>query len=190
MAPKAELSAEDAELKANLLLMVSSASDPDAGVQRLALEGLRKEIRSATSSMTSVPKPIKFLRPAYDTLKATYEACGEGEEKRLLADIISLLAMTLTSDPKSMPESLRFRLLGSSEEIGSFGHEARLSAAELSALAERPAARAHAPPTRSTCATWRARSRTSGRGGRRLTARPSSLLASRLSRAPQATPPR
>ncbi len=75
--------------------------------------------------MTSVPKPLKFLRPQYDTLKATYEACAEGDNKRLLADIISLLAMTRSPEAGLMPESLRFRLLGSAEEIGSFGHEAR-----------------------------------------------------------------
>ena len=43
-----ELSAEDAELKASLLLMVDRAADKDAGVQKLALESLRREIRSAT----------------------------------------------------------------------------------------------------------------------------------------------
>ncbi len=45
---KAELSAEDQELKDALLLMVTRAGDADVGVQRLALEGLRREIRSAT----------------------------------------------------------------------------------------------------------------------------------------------
>ena len=45
---KVSLSAEDAELRDALLLMVTRASDPEPGVQRLALEGLRREIRSAT----------------------------------------------------------------------------------------------------------------------------------------------
>ena len=69
-----ELSSEDLELKANLELMVVRAADVDAGVAKLALEGLRKEIRSSTASMTAVPKPLKFLRPHYDTLKATFAA--------------------------------------------------------------------------------------------------------------------
>lgn len=75
--------------------------------------------------MTSVPKPLKFLRPHYEALKATHSACGEGENKHLLADIVSLLAMTRPAEPGVMPESLRYRLLGSSEEIGCWGHEAR-----------------------------------------------------------------
>lgn len=31
--------------------------------------------------MTSVPKPLKFLRPHYDTLKACYEAFKPSENK-------------------------------------------------------------------------------------------------------------
>ena len=64
-----EVSAEDKALLEGLELAVERAQDPDAGVQHLALEHLRSEIRAATSSMTSVPKPLKFLRPHYQTLK-------------------------------------------------------------------------------------------------------------------------
>ena len=46
-----------------------------------ALEALRTQIRSSTSSMTSVPKPLKFLRPHYGTLKDLYEKWGPGENK-------------------------------------------------------------------------------------------------------------
>lgn len=41
----------------------------------------RHEIRTSTSSMTSVPKPLKFLRPHYGTLKAFYEAMPESDLK-------------------------------------------------------------------------------------------------------------
>ena len=34
--------------------------------------------------MTSVPKPLKFLRPHYGTLKAYYETMAESELKVLL----------------------------------------------------------------------------------------------------------
>jgi hypothetical protein len=43
--------------------------------------GFRKEIRSATSSMTSVPKPLKFLRPHYGALKSFFETMPESELK-------------------------------------------------------------------------------------------------------------
>lgn len=46
--------------------------------------------RTATSSMTSVPKPLKFLRPHYDTLKARLEGLAAGEPNRQqLADVVS-----------------------------------------------------------------------------------------------------
>lgn len=66
---KEEISAEDKALQEGLELAVERSQDPDPSVQLMALEHLRKEIRAATSSMTSVPKPLKFLRPHYATLK-------------------------------------------------------------------------------------------------------------------------
>lgn len=41
----------------------------------------RQEIRTSTSSMTSVPKPLKFLRPHYGTLKTYYETMEDSELK-------------------------------------------------------------------------------------------------------------
>jgi len=46
-----------------------------------ALESLRTQIRSSTTSMTSVPKPLKFLRPHYDTLKQVYEKINDDKTK-------------------------------------------------------------------------------------------------------------
>ena len=83
----------------------------------------RQEIRSSTSSMTSVPKPLKFLRPHYGTLKAHYEKMSEADLKvycefgccplisitvaqtlisffmqKYLADILSVLALTMSAE--------------------------------------------------------------------------------------------
>mmetsp|Transcript_21359 Transcript_21359/g.53017 ORF Transcript_21359/g.53017 Transcript_21359/m.53017 type:complete len:946 (-) Transcript_21359:182-3019(-) len=120
-----ELSEEDATLKENLELMVTRSADPQPGVAKLALETMRREIKSATSSMTSVPKPLKFLRPHLQTLKDSYDSgkIAEGENKMLLADIISLLAMTNAPVEGVLPESLKYRLVGSNEDIGTWGHE-------------------------------------------------------------------
>ena len=59
--------------------------------------------------MTSVPKPLKFLRPHLQTLKDVYEKLKAGENKLLLADIISLLSMTNASVAGEIPESLKYR---------------------------------------------------------------------------------
>ena len=66
-----ELSPEDKLLLEGLELAVTRTKDADAGIVSMALEHLAKEIKSATASMTSVPKPLKFLRPHYEDLKVT-----------------------------------------------------------------------------------------------------------------------
>lgn len=47
----------------------------------------RQEIRTSTSSMTSVPKPLKFLRPHYGTLKAYYETMPDCDLKVLTTNV-------------------------------------------------------------------------------------------------------
>ncbi|XVF02046.1 hypothetical protein REPUB_Repub04eG0142400 [Reevesia pubescens] len=114
-------SEEDLALKQQLELYVERVQDPDPGLQKVALESMRQEIRTSTSSMTSVPKPLKFLRPHYGTLKAFYERMPESDLKKYLADILSVLALTMSAEGER--ESLKYRLLGSEGDIGSWGHE-------------------------------------------------------------------
>ncbi|XP_041365311.1 26S proteasome non-ATPase regulatory subunit 2-like [Gigantopelta aegis] len=114
-----ELSEEDQHLKDELDMLVARLQEPDEKLYRAALESIRTQIRASTTSMTSVPKPLKFLRMHYDTLKEIYEKIKETETKKFCADILSVLAMTATESR----DSLRYQLLGSKEEIGSWGHE-------------------------------------------------------------------
>lgn len=58
------------------------------------------ELRSATSSMTSVPKPLKFLRGHWSELKECYGGLGgDGADgvflKARLGDVLAVLAMTM-----------------------------------------------------------------------------------------------
>jgi 26S proteasome regulatory subunit N1 len=46
-----------------------------------SLDQIREFIRTSTSSMTAVPKPLKFLRPHYDTLTKLFDQWEEGEDK-------------------------------------------------------------------------------------------------------------
>ncbi|KAG8502119.1 hypothetical protein CXB51_000267 [Gossypium anomalum] len=116
-----DLSEEDLALKQQLELYVERVQDSDPGLQKVALESMRHEIRTSTSSMTSVPKPLKFLRPHYGALKAFYETMPESDLKKYLADILSVLALTMSAEGER--ESLKYRLLGSEGDIGSWGHE-------------------------------------------------------------------
>ncbi|CAG5116596.1 unnamed protein product [Candidula unifasciata] len=104
-----DLSEEDKLLQDELNMLLYAA----------ALESLRTLIRASTTSMTSVPKPLKFLRVHYDTLKGIYETIKDSNTQRFCADIVSVLGMTMSEGR----DSLKYRLLGSKEEIGSWGHE-------------------------------------------------------------------
>jgi len=114
-----ELSEEDKKIKEELELMVERVSDPVIDIVKAAIVAMKKEIRTSTSSMTSVPKPLKFLRPHYDTLKAVFEKL-EGPVKGMLADVLSWLGMTASPQTR---DSLHYRLSGTDEEIGVWGHE-------------------------------------------------------------------
>jgi 26S proteasome regulatory subunit N1 len=90
------------------------------------------EIKSATSSMTSVPKPLKFLRVHYDDLKAVYQSWPLMHSmKRMMADVMSVLAMTMGE--VGSRESLKFKLQGTIVNVSSWGHEyVRSLAGEIS----------------------------------------------------------
>jgi len=114
-----ELTEEDKALQDELNLLVDRLEEPKVELHKPALEQMRTHIRSSTSSMTSVPKPLKFLRPHFERLKAVYEKMTVEENRRFCADVVSVLAMTNTEGT----ETLKYRLQGSHEEIGTWGHE-------------------------------------------------------------------
>ncbi|CAF0712055.1 unnamed protein product [Brachionus calyciflorus] len=114
-----DLSDEDKQLKDELLLCVQRLTESDEKLYKPALEILRTKIKESTSSMTSVPKPLKFLRNQYDTLKSVYEKIHDKTTKEFCADIVSVLGMTI-SDKR---ECLKYRYLSSRETVGSWGHE-------------------------------------------------------------------
>lgn len=100
-------------------MLVERLKEDDQELYRPALESLRTQIRASTTSMTSVPKPLKFLRPHFESLKQIYDKIVDEDTKKFCADIVSILAMTMSE----IRECLKFRLLGSNENIGSWGHE-------------------------------------------------------------------
>ena len=55
--------------------------EPDTTLYKPALDAIKNFIKTSTSSMTAVPKPLKFLRPHYDELTAVYKEWPSGEDK-------------------------------------------------------------------------------------------------------------
>ena len=71
--------------------------------------------------MTAVPKPLKFLRPHYEALEKAYASWPAGENKRSLADMMSVLGMTYSDEDRL--DCLKYRLEAPSTDLGSWGHE-------------------------------------------------------------------
>ncbi|CAK9828432.1 26S proteasome non-ATPase regulatory subunit 2 [Anthophora retusa] len=116
---KNELSEEDKLLQEELTNLVERLQDSNTNLLYPALESLRNHIRASTTSMTSVPKPLKFMRPHYDTMKVVYDKISDVKSKELCSDVISVLAMAMGEGR----ECLKYRLTGSALAIGEWGHE-------------------------------------------------------------------
>lgn len=115
---EASLSEADQLLKDQLEGYVNKLDDASS-VQDVLLK-MRDAITASTSTMTSVPKPLKFLRPHYKKIKDTYEDITADEAKVLCGDVISLLAMTQDDEIR---DCLNFRLKSGGTHFDSFGHE-------------------------------------------------------------------
>jgi len=116
---KNELSEEDKQLQDELNLCVERLTESDENLYLSALNVLGTKIKASTTSMTSVPKPLKFMRLHYDTMKQVYEKIKTPSVKKVCADIVSVLAMTM-GDGR---ECLKYRLLSDLDRIGEWGHE-------------------------------------------------------------------
>lgn len=143
------LSEEDKQLKERLETCVSTITNESneltvtIGIRQKALDVIVNELRTATSSMTSVPKPLKFLRPHFAVIKklhADFATANDNETlefRARLGDVLSVLAMTM-GKPEDR-ESLRFKLGAvkdydtlaandapsphAQDNLGSWGHE-------------------------------------------------------------------
>ncbi|KAK6512067.1 proteasome regulatory particle base subunit [Arthrobotrys musiformis] len=128
-----ELSEEDQQLKSELDMLAERLKESDSNLYKPALEAIKTFIRTSTSSMTAVPKPLKFLRPHYDDLTGLYDTWKNDDDKLILADVLSVLGMTYSDDDRQ--ESLKYRLLSPTDDIGGWGHEyVRHLALEIGAL--------------------------------------------------------
>ena len=61
-------------LKEKLELLVERLTDSNRAQRDQALTQIAEEIRGATKTMTSVPKPLKFLTPLYPQMIEAQEA--------------------------------------------------------------------------------------------------------------------
>ncbi|XP_049859480.1 26S proteasome non-ATPase regulatory subunit 2-like isoform X2 [Schistocerca gregaria] len=124
-ATKDEESEENKHIEEEINLMMEKLKEDDYSQYRHALETLRNLIRSATTSMTSVPFPLKHMRSHYPSLKEIHRKMKEGKTRSLCADVISVVSMAM-SDVKELEgkrECLKYCLQGLQRDIADWGHE-------------------------------------------------------------------
>jgi len=170
------MSEEDRALKMRLEALVETVLTDDGDAQAQALRGLRDAVRAATTSMTAVPKPLRFLRRWYprlarraahllrDGTPAGAPAFAPGAEppaavaspaeaafrvrRSLLCQLVSVLAMTSEEDA-SRRASLAWLLAARSYDAGAAAGGrpgGAKAAAALRAAAENAAPSSAEPP--------------------------------------------
>ncbi|CAH8457870.1 unnamed protein product [Heterobilharzia americana] len=120
---KDDLSEEDKQLQEELKMLVERLEEPNQDLHKPALESMCTLIKSSTTSMTSVPKPLKFLMNYYAKIKSFYGTIYDVTTKQLCADVVSVLGMTVTDQPETRYDTLTYRILGCQGDIGAWGHE-------------------------------------------------------------------
>ncbi|XP_060803455.1 26S proteasome non-ATPase regulatory subunit 2 [Amyelois transitella] len=124
-APNDDLSEEDKRLQEELNMLVEKLVGNEKDLYFPALQMLSNLIRTSTTSMTSVPKPLKFLREHYPALKEVYGKITDAKTKKFCADVVSVLAMGVSGsqDAAEKRECLKYCLLGTMSNVGDWGHE-------------------------------------------------------------------
>ena len=95
-------SAEDQELKEKLELCVERLSDTQEGLRSQALEMIKTEVAGATSSMTAVPKPLKFLTPLYKKLTEIYEKYAKDDDFKVSSPFNQILSHIILLNRKNL----------------------------------------------------------------------------------------
>ncbi|KAL7670350.1 hypothetical protein ACOME3_005287 [Neoechinorhynchus agilis] len=128
-------SEEDRLLAEELFLCLDRLRD--SSMAQSALEIIRIRIQEATCTMTSVPKPLKYLRTRLTEMISIYEQLDdEVAYKALLAIVISVVGMTI--GPRGI--CVRYRILSEkSSDLAEWGHEyVKHLSAEISLCSQIP----------------------------------------------------
>jgi 26S proteasome regulatory subunit N1 len=104
--------------------MILGLYDKDPEIQMNAFNLIKSQIINSTSSMTSIPKPFKFLRLHYNPLKdfyyMNYENAGPSDFKHNLSDLLAVLVMVVSNTTDTV---LGWVLKGNKKNLCDWGLE-------------------------------------------------------------------
>jgi len=125
-----KLSEEDLEYKKNIDDMVEGLFLSDYDLRINSYNMLKHEITTSTSSMTSIPRPLKFIRTHFTEIKNFYEKFIPATEKDktyklMLSDLISVILTVVSEKDEEVNELtiLSYVLSGTRKDITSWGIE-------------------------------------------------------------------
>lgn len=107
-------------MKDKIELLIANIINKPEDEGKTSLTELKTIVRTSTNSMTSVPKPFKFIKPHYESLATFYDGMRAGNFKRLLADFLSVLSMTMADSGSKL--SLIFLMEGTKKDFVTWGH--------------------------------------------------------------------
>ena len=101
--------------------MVAALFDSDPAIQMNSYNMIKTEITTSTTSMTSIPKPIKFMITHYPAIKEFYfKLANDNKFKLYLSDLLAILVIV---SPSATETSLSFVMSGTKHDITSWGQE-------------------------------------------------------------------
>lgn len=124
-----QLSEEDKLLQSTLHDSVDILCAPDTktDIAGRAIATISNEVKSSTGSMTSVPKPLKFLKPKYEDLLTFYNKITDEDPNKINAGrLVSALSMTMGEEGSVLSIRLEVQKLEKKKEheaLSTWGHE-------------------------------------------------------------------
>ena len=110
--------------------MVAGLFLDDYDLRMNSFNMLKHEITTSTSSMTSIPRPLKFIRTHFSEIKEFYEKFipkseKDKEYKLLLCDLLSVILTVINEKDENGKELtiLSYVLTGTKKDITSWGQE-------------------------------------------------------------------
>lgn len=103
--------------------MVSALIEGDKDIKLNSFNMIKSELTSSSSTMSSIPKPLKFLRLHYESIKKLYNSLEDFDTfKLILSDFLAILSIVAANKPET-DTILSFVLKGTRKDLHTWGQE-------------------------------------------------------------------
>lgn len=101
--------------------MVAALIEGDKDIKLNSFNMIKNELISTTTSMSSIPRPLKFLRLHYDAIRKLYDSLDQHDPfKLLLSDFLAVLTIVTANTTDTC---LSFVSKGTLKDLHTWGQE-------------------------------------------------------------------